>query len=859
MQNYRKTQISAMSFTQLLTVVATVVSLSRHGRSICILIFRGNHIPHFDDGPYEYGAKLDATLDASDAKASFFINGYNWGCIYDYADVLRERFAKGHLIASHTWSHPHLNGGTYQQISHQLELVEKAMVQILGVKPLYMRPPYGEFNDVVLQVLHDRGYKGLIMWSKDSGDTQTPTPSSSQIIQNYQSYPEKSIVLNHEVKDFTVNEVMPRVIPALKQKGFSLQTIPECLGLSSNPKDWYVSVQQPGARDASWTCSVFQSQEGMGFTRLLTLVVTVASLLRFDQVIAAHTNSSLRVRQNTAVPVYNTCTVPRSFALTFDDGLYGYSEKLDGHLNRANAKGSFFINGQNWGCIYDSADQLLARFNQGHFIGSHTWSHVHLNQGTYDQIDRQLELLETAMIKILGVKPLHETSLCYKFYETEVTKDWSCGSQDSGDTHIPAPSSSPVIRSYRSYPEKNHCIESRSQGFHCRGGHTAVIPILQRKGFSLQTVPECLGLSSDPADWYVRVQEAGTRDDSWTCEGTPLPGNYIVLQALFPRSAIKALVHRFQSQEGMGFTRLLTLVVTVASLVSPGSSGSHDPSPTTTLLCAVSTRILMRIPPLVNKLRFDQVTGAHTNDIRTLRARQDTAVPVYDTCTVPGSFALTFDDGPYGFSTRLDSTLNAANAKGSFFINGQNWGCIYDYADVLLERFNNGHFIASHTWSHVHMNQGTYEQLSHQLELVEQAMIRILGVKPLYMRPPYGEYNDVVLQVLRDRGYKGLIMWNQDSGDTFTPTPSSAQIIDSYRSFPEKTISLNHEIKDFTVDQVIPAVIPILQQKGFSLQTVPECLGLSSDPADWYVRVQEPGTRDDSWTCEATPLPGNFE
>nr|8HE1_A Chain A, Chitin deacetylase [Puccinia striiformis f. sp. tritici]8HE2_A Chain A, Chitin deacetylase [Puccinia striiformis f. sp. tritici]8HE4_A Chain A, Chitin deacetylase [Puccinia striiformis f. sp. tritici]8HF9_A Chain A, Chitin deacetylase [Puccinia striiformis f. sp. tritici] len=274
----------------------------------------------------------------------------------------------------------------------------------------------------------------------------------------------------------------------------------------------------------------------------------------------------------------------------------------------------------------------------------------------------------------------------------------------------------------------------------------------------------------------------------------------------------------------MGFTRLLTLVVTVASL-----------------------------------LRFDQVTGAHTNDIRSLRARQDTAVPVYDTCTVPGSFALTFDDGPYGFSTRLDSTLNAANAKGSFFINGQNWGCIYDYADVLLERFNNGHFIASHTWSHVHMNQGTYEQLSHQLELVEQAMIRILGVKPLYMRPPYGEYNDVVLQVLRDRGYKGLIMWNQDSGDTFTPTPSSAQIIDSYRSFPEKTISLNHEIKDFTVDQVIPAVIPILQQKGFSLQTVPECLGLSSDPADWYVRVQEPGTRDDSWTCEATPLPGNFE
>ncbi|POW22481.1 hypothetical protein PSHT_01202 [Puccinia striiformis] len=596
----------------------------------------------------------------------------------------------------------------------------------------------------------------------------------------------------------------------------------------------------------------------MGFTRLLTLVVTVASLLRFDQVIAAHTNSSLRVRQNTAVPVYNTCTVPRSFALTFDMGLYGYSEKLDeqmpkeASLSMGKTGDAFMTPPTN--CLQDSTRGILS----GAILGSH----VHLNQGTYDQID-VTRIAGTAMIKILGVKPLymrppygeyndvvkrvflrkalspsHKTQL--QVLRNRGYKGLVMWSQDSGDTHIPAPSSSPVIRSYRSYPEKTIVLNHEVKDFTVEEVIPAVIPILQRKGFSLQTVPECLGLSSDPADWYVRVQEAGTRDDSWTARVLRYPASSnrkVTCLSLKDFEAI-CLLHcsssfistkrnkslGFQSQEGMGFTRLLTLVVTVASL-----------------------------------LRFDQVTGAHTNDIRTLRARQDTAVPVYDTCTVPGSFALTFDDGPYGFSTRLDSTLNAANAKGSFFINGQNWGCIYDYADVLLERFNNGHFIASHTWSHVHMNQGTYEQLSHQLELVEQAMIRILGVKPLYMRPPYGEYNDVVLQVLRDRGYKGLIMWNQDSGDTFTPTPSSAQIIDSYRSFPEKTISLNHEIKDFTVDQVIPAVIPILQQKGFSLQTVPEALGLSSDPADWYVRVQEPGTRDDSWTCEATPLPGNFE
>ncbi|OAV93310.1 hypothetical protein PTTG_00916 [Puccinia triticina 1-1 BBBD Race 1] len=205
---------------------------------------------------------------------------------------------------------------------------------------------------------------------------------------------------------------------------------------------------------------------------------------------------------------------------------------------------------------------------------------------------------------------------------------------------------------------------------------------------------------------------------------------------------------------------------------------------------------------------------------RSLAARAGSAVPVYTTCSTPGSFSLTFDDGPSEFSSRLDATLDGSNSKATFFINGNNIGCIYDYAGVLVERFNKGHLIASHTWSHVHLNQGDYQQISYQLELIETAMVKILGVKPLYFRPPYGEYNDLVLQVLQDRGYKGLIMWSQDSADSLEAPPSSSEIIESYRSYPEQTNVLNHETKSFTVDEVVPGVIPILKGKGFNLQTV---------------------------------------
>ncbi|KAA1079405.1 hypothetical protein PGT21_010187 [Puccinia graminis f. sp. tritici] len=240
-------------------------------------------------------------------------------------------------------------------------------------------------------------------------------------------------------------------------------------------------------------------------------------------------------------------------------------------------------------------------------------------------------------------------------------------------------------------------------------------------------------------------------------------------------------------------------------------------------------------------------------------ARADFAVPVYTTCSAPGSFALTFDDGPSEFSSNLDGTLDGSNSKASFFINGNNFGCIYDYAERLVDRFNKGHLIASHTWSHVHSNEGTYDQIAFQLELIENAMIKILGVKPLYFRPPYGEYNEVVLQVLQDRGYRGLILWSEDSGDSLEAPPSSSEIIESYRSYPDQTNVLNHETQSSTVNEVIPNVIPILKDKGYDLQTVPHCLNLGSNPSDWYVSVQPPGSRDETWTCDGTPMPGSFE
>jgi peptidoglycan/xylan/chitin deacetylase (PgdA/CDA1 family) len=87
-------------------------------------------------------------------------------------------------------------------------------------------------------------------------------------------------------------------------------------------------------------------------------------------------------------------------------------------------------------------------------------------------------------------------------------------------------------------------------------------------------------------------------------------------------------------------------------------------------------------------------------------------------------------------------------------MNGNNWGCIYDFADQIKAAHAAGWTLASHGWSHADMSQLTWDQIHNELWLVEQAFTKILGLKPLYFRPPFGSSNDLLLSALTNRGYK---------------------------------------------------------------------------------------------------------
>lgn len=220
---------------------------------------------------------------------------------------------------------------------------------------------------------------------------------------------------------------------------------------------------------------------------------------------------------------------------------------------------------------------------------------------------------------------------------------------------------------------------------------------------------------------------------------------------------------------------------------------------------------------------------------------------VITSCTKPNTVALTFDDGPYWYSYDISKMLVAAGAKGTFFVNGNNFGCIYDEANVkrLKYLYGKGHQIASHTWSHAHLTTLSWDQIHDEMWRVEKALMQIIGVQPAQMRPPYGEYNDLVREAAGIRG-QSIVLWDFDSQDSNgASADQSKQLYDNIiAQHPSNILTLNHETRVDTAFQVLPYAISKLQAAGYQLVTVAECLGVNP-----YQFTVPPGNRDDSWTC----------
>jgi peptidoglycan/xylan/chitin deacetylase (PgdA/CDA1 family) len=201
-------------------------------------------------------------------------------------------------------------------------------------------------------------------------------------------------------------------------------------------------------------------------------------------------------------------------------------------------------------------------------------------------------------------------------------------------------------------------------------------------------------------------------------------------------------------------------------------------------------------------------------------------------CILPGMFALTYDDGIFDYTNTLLNILKINNVKATFFINAYNWGdiTVEPYKSYLKNVYNSKHQIASHTYDHLDMTKLNDKELWNQMYRNDIAIKSVIGVSPVYMRPPYGLLNDHVMSALESWGYK--VIWkNIDSEDVLhinnvqLNTNSYLNSLNNKSSKTDSFISLQHETLIETVDSWTQTAINLVKSLNYTFVTVGECRG----------------------------------
>ena len=178
--------------------------------------------------------------------------------------------------------------------------------------------------------------------------------------------------------------------------------------------------------------------------------------------------------------------------------------------------------------------------------------------------------------------------------------------------------------------------------------------------------------------------------------------------------------------------------------------------------------------------------------------------------TIP-RVALTFDDGPTKYTEKLLKGLKKRGVKATFFLTGER----ISYSEKIVKRMKkDGHVIGNHTYTHIDLAKTGYNEAKKEIEDTNNAIKEITGEKPKFLRPPYGDWNEKLLEETD----MSIVLWSVDPEDWKDRNADvvAKRVIKSTRP---GDIILLHDIFGTSVDAALK-IVDELQSKGYQFVTV---------------------------------------
>lgn len=178
--------------------------------------------------------------------------------------------------------------------------------------------------------------------------------------------------------------------------------------------------------------------------------------------------------------------------------------------------------------------------------------------------------------------------------------------------------------------------------------------------------------------------------------------------------------------------------------------------------------------------------------------------------------ALTFDDGPHEtWTPLLLDGLEERGVKATFFLMGEN---IAGKEESVKRMSRQGHLIGNHSFKHVQLTKAGMDEVCASFEKTGDIIEELTGSRPLYVRPPYGDWNEE----LECRTNLTTVLWDVDSLDW--SYKNRQRVVNKVcKEVEDGDIILMHDIFQSSEEAALE-IIDRLQAEGWQFVTVEEVM-----------------------------------
>ncbi len=196
-------------------------------------------------------------------------------------------------------------------------------------------------------------------------------------------------------------------------------------------------------------------------------------------------------------------------------------------------------------------------------------------------------------------------------------------------------------------------------------------------------------------------------------------------------------------------------------------------------------------------------------------------LPIYCVQTDEKKISLTFDAAWGNSDTQeIMDILEKHGVKVTFFMTGE-W--VENFPEDVKKILSYGHDLGNHSENHKNMSQLSKSEIRDEIMKVHEKVKEITGYEMFLFRPPYGDYDNDVINVVRECDYYP-IQWDVDSLDWKDyGVDSIISTVCQHKALGNGSIILCHNGATYTA-QALDTLITNLKEQGYTFVPLSELI-----------------------------------